>query len=262
MGCLGHRPTASLAGMQRMNSVLVGAAVLAALAGCTTPPPPREPIDNSRAGLPTDAINAARYRIDSTASDVEIRIFRGGRLARLGHNHVMTLPDLSGHIRLAPDLTASTAAMQFSVATIDVDAPARRTAAGEGFESVPSAKDIDGTRRNMLSASLLDGSNHPTIAIAVARIETLDVDAVGVDTPMTDGVFDVTLQADVKGQAFQFSAPATLRRDGERLSVTGDFVLRQSDLGLTPFSVMLGALQVEDEMQIRYRIVAVREDDS
>jgi hypothetical protein len=32
--------------------------------------------------------------------------------------------------------------------------------------------------------------------------------------------------------------------------------LRQSDLGLTPFSVMLGALQVQDEMHIKFKIVA------
>jgi hypothetical protein len=32
--------------------------------------------------------------------------------------------------------------------------------------------------------------------------------------------------------------------------------LRQTDLGLTPFTALLGALQVQDEMQISFRIVA------
>jgi hypothetical protein len=32
--------------------------------------------------------------------------------------------------------------------------------------------------------------------------------------------------------------------------------VRQTDLGLKPFSAMLGALQVQDEMRVRFRIVA------
>jgi len=40
------------------------------------------------------------------------------------------------------------------------------------------------------------------------------------------------------------------------LTATGEFPLRQSELGLTPFSAMLGALQVQDEMRIRLRVVA------
>jgi hypothetical protein len=32
--------------------------------------------------------------------------------------------------------------------------------------------------------------------------------------------------------------------------------LRQSELGLKPFSIMLGALQVQDQMVVKFRIVA------
>ena len=37
---------------------------------------------------------------------------------------------------------------------------------------------------------------------------------------------------------------------------SGELPLRQSDLGLTLFSAMLGALQVQDEMHVSFRIVA------
>ena len=40
------------------------------------------------------------------------------------------------------------------------------------------------------------------------------------------------------------------------VEASGEFPLRQTDLGLTPFSALLGALQVVDEMKIRFRIVA------
>ena len=38
---------------------------------------------------------------------------------------------------------------------------------------------------------------------------------------------------------------------GERLVVSGDTALQQSELGLKPFSAMLGALQVQDEMRVQ-----------
>ena len=40
-------------------------------------------------------------------------------------------------------------------------------------------------------------------------------------------------------------------KDGALL-VTGEFALNQSDLGLAPLSVMMGALQTKDEMKIRF----------
>jgi len=40
------------------------------------------------------------------------------------------------------------------------------------------------------------------------------------------------------------------------LEASGEFPLRQSELGLTPFSGLLGALQVQDEMRISFRIMA------
>jgi len=40
------------------------------------------------------------------------------------------------------------------------------------------------------------------------------------------------------------------------ITVSGETPLRQSDIGLTPFSALLGALQVQDEMRVRFRLVA------
>jgi hypothetical protein len=43
-----------------------------------------------------------------------------------------------------------------------------------------------------------------------------------------------------------------------RISASGTAVLRQSDMGLTPLSVMLGALQVQDELTVKFKLVAVK----
>ena len=45
------------------------------------------------------------------------------------------------------------------------------------------------------------------------------------------------------------------RRDGG-IVARGEFPLRQSELGLKPFSAAMGALVVLDEMHIRFEITA------
>jgi len=46
------------------------------------------------------------------------------------------------------------------------------------------------------------------------------------------------------------------RLDGDTLEVDGEMPLKQTDIGLTPFTLFGGALRVEDEMKVRFHIVA------
>ena len=64
------------------------------------------------------------------------------------------------------------------------------------------------------------------------------------------------LQSTVRGEVRAFTVPVRFERSAGELVVSGEAPLRQSDLGLTPFSAMLGALQVQDEMHVSFRIVA------
>ena len=234
--------------MRTVIQHLMFTVIVTALVGCTPATRSTVPADTVTDRVAGPVVDAERFIVDAAASDIELRVFRGGRLARLGHNHVITVPDLAGDIFIAPVITASSANLTFAVAAMEIDAPERRAAAGDGFESTPSDKDIAGTRRNMLSPKLLDGDNHPKIALAVASIR---------DNAAGSGHI-VTVEASVKEAAYRFDVPATLTQDADRLTITGEFRLLQTTLGLTPFSVALGALQVEDEMTIRYRIEARR----
>jgi len=64
------------------------------------------------------------------------------------------------------------------------------------------------------------------------------------------------VQVTIRGQTRSLSVPVTYSFEDTRLVVSGELPLKQSDLGLTPFSAMLGALQVQDELRVRFRIVA------
>ena len=45
---------------------------------------------------------------------------------------------------------------------------------------------------------------------------------------------------------------------GDHLTATGEFSVKQSDLGLKPFSVLGGALQVQDQMKVKFSVVAAK----
>jgi hypothetical protein len=45
------------------------------------------------------------------------------------------------------------------------------------------------------------------------------------------------------------------RRDGAIIA-RGEFPLRQSELGLKPFSIAMGSLVVLDEMRVRFEVTA------
>jgi hypothetical protein len=40
------------------------------------------------------------------------------------------------------------------------------------------------------------------------------------------------------------------------LLAQGEFPLKQTDIGLQPFTALLGALAVQDELQLQFRLVA------
>ena len=60
------------------------------------------------------------------------------------------------------------------------------------------------------------------------------------------------------GRTIELAVPATLRQTGDELEVSGALKVSHAQLGLTPFSALLGALQVADKMNLKYRIRASR----
>jgi hypothetical protein len=64
------------------------------------------------------------------------------------------------------------------------------------------------------------------------------------------------VQIAVRGQSHTISVPVTYSLSNGQLTASGELPLKQSDLGLTPFSAMLGALAVQDEMKVRFHFVA------
>jgi polyisoprenoid-binding protein YceI len=181
-----------------------------------------------------------------TESLLTILAFRGGALAKAGHNHVIASHEVSGTFYVPDDLLRSTFELHIPVASLTIDEPALRAKEGPDFPTdVPdSAK--EGTRRNMLSEALLNGAQFAEITLVSARIQPGG----------TGASVQADVQVTVRGQTHTLAVPVAYTLSGTELVAAGELPVKQTDLGLTPFSAMLGALQVQDELRVRFRIVA------
>jgi hypothetical protein len=231
--------------------LLVYLGFLAALnAGCgADPTEQRQP---AASGQPTTApgapaaelgANAVLYDIDPTTSVVFWKIGRAGVMARFGHNHVISAEQFSGTVTVDPDNpAASRFELEIPVAQLVVDDPELRSRLGEEFYSVPSAEDIAGTRRNMLSADLLKGDEYSHVRVRGGALR--------------DGTLPVEIE--IVGQLIRLDLPGSVAIDDDHVEASGEFDLDHADLGLSPFSALGGALQVAPTIEFSYRIRAVR----
>jgi hypothetical protein len=237
--------------------LLPGALLLAALDGCPLRPPPAAPPSAAARPQVPAPHEGTPYDIVPDASLLTILVYRGGALASVGHNHVIASHDLGGTIYVPADILRSSFEVHVPVATLTVDEAALRAQqSAADFPADVSQAAKQGTRRNMLSEALLDAEHHPQIVLRELSLER-PVPAAGGAAGQSDTVL-ARVQSTVRGEVRSFAVPVSYQRSAGTLMVSGESPLRQSDLGLTPFSAMLGALQVQDEMRVSFRIVARR----
>jgi len=191
------------------------------------------------------APGSAVWRIDSSASELHILVFRAGALAQLGHNHVIAAGTIDGAVYRVPALEDSTFELAIPVADLTVDSPQLRRRYGEEFASTPTESDISGTRSNMLGPALLDAANYPRIRLTGHLSAAAES-------------YSVELDLMIKATRVQRTVPIALRFDGDLLTVAGSLELRHDELGLEPFSALFGALQVAQVVEIHFAVTARR----
>lgn len=210
-----------------------------------TPSVPPQPAPTEQSPSAPEA-GAAIYEIDPQASALDIHVFRAGTFARLGHNHVVSSRSVTGRVWMRPQLSASGFELSFPVADLIVDDPDARRAAGSDFPPDVPAGDKEGTRKNMLRKEVLDAENYPKVTVKSATL------AGSLQAPQ------ITARITIKDATKEVTVPTSVVVNGARLTAKGEFEIRQTDFGMKPFSVALGALEVQDQLRIRFNLVAVK----
>jgi hypothetical protein len=210
---------------------------LSLLAGCA-PPPAQQAASAPGADMAAwYRANAARepvYRIDPGASLIAVTVRRGGPFARFGHDHVVASRTLDGYA--AP--RSGRADLRFRLDQLSVDEKPLRDAAG--LDTNPSADAIEGTRANMLN-KVLEAERFPLVLLRVEK-----AGAAGA----------LRLFVTLHGVTRSYEVPAKVEITPAALTASGTLQLLQSDFGITPMSIMGGALSVQDALDMRFTIVA------
>jgi hypothetical protein len=199
-------------------------------------------------GLAAAQTTAERsYVVDAASSDIHWLVYKAGAFARLGHNHVVSVGQLTGNVTVnLENPERSTFGIEFPVTELVVDDPALRRGLGEEFESVPTPDDIAGTRTNMLSERVLQGVQFPAIRIT-------GIGPLGAGEQQT-----LQLKVELLGRSIDLTVPTKVAIDERQIEASGEFELNHADLGMQPFTVMMGALAVGEKLSFSYRVTAKR----
>ena len=149
-------------------------------------------------------------------------------------------------IYVHPEIERSRFELEIPVHDLIIDDPILRRDEGDEFSSKLSKQDIARTRSNMLGKRVLNARQYPTVKLT------------GTGTSGDGPKFMLGLSIEIFGRVVELRVPLTLQLDEDVLEATGAFQLSHSDLGMRPFSAILGALRVADDMNFKYRIRAQR----
>ncbi len=186
------------------------------------------------------------YKVDADGSDIRILVHRAGAFSRLGHSHVISVGQLTGMIYVHAENERSRFELEIPVHELIVDDPILRRDEGDEFSSKLSKQDIARTRSNMLGKRVLNARQYPTVKLT------------GTGTGGDGSQVMLGLSIEIFGRVVELRVPLVLQLDEDVLEATGDFQLSHSALGMRPFSAILGALRVADEINFKYRIRAQR----
>lgn len=236
--------------MRRAAALLITAAgvvCMLALTACAPAPVLREPA--GEAPLPGRTLAAAaHYRLVEDGTRIYALVYRGGSMAKLGHNHVVLFPGARGDVYLSADPADSLFDLVVPVVDAVVDPPELRRSQGRDFQSNISDGARSRTRDNMLGEKILDAAQYPYIAVSSTAIEG----------PWTKP--RVTLDITIRDATRGMTIPVSLEHDEHSLRAEGRLELLQSDFGIEPFTVLGGALRVEDRVELVFEIAARRVD--
>lgn len=201
------------------------------------------------AWLSAGGVLAADYGLVPLRSVLVVKTYRDGVAARLAHNHVVAARDVSGHLRFEEGRPeACSVTVHVPVATLILDDPVLRKRFGES--SALSQTDRSNMLRTMLDKDQLWADRYPTLSFVSTAVSR-----------QPDGRYLVNGNLTMRGVTRAVTFPATVERTDGMLRARGEFTVKQSQFGWSPFSTMLGAIKVKDEVTFFLDLVAAPTSD-
>ena len=194
--------------------------------------------------LASPGARAAEYEIRADQSELVVLVFKTGFASALAHDHVVRATQVSGSISGDPnDPAAAVVRVTVPAAALTADEPGVRQR--HGLAAALSASDRNAIQATMVGESQLNVAAYPDISFRSVAV-----------APRTPAGFLVTGDFTLHGTTRRISLPVTAQLSGRTLHATGAFEIDQSDFGITPVSLFLGAVRNQDRVRIVFDLVA------
>jgi polyisoprenoid-binding protein YceI len=179
------------------------------------------------------------YQVDPQKSTVTIAVGKSGAFSFAGHTHEVKGPIDSGTVELdRADPAHSRVRIVIPAASLKVSA-----------QNEPPA-DVPKVQERMESDDVLAVARHPNLTF-----ESTSVSSTGGQLPTMNLKVDGNLT--IRNVTRPISVPVRVELDGDAITVTGRFTVKQTTFGITPVNVG-GVVTVKDALDIRFSIVARR----
>ncbi len=183
------------------------------------------------------AAHADTYKIDASASRLEVLTAKAGMFSRAGHTHEILATQMAGEVQADPKSPgAGRLTLSIPAAGLKVQDP-----------DLPE-KDRNTVQKNMEGEKTLDVPHFPLIRFVSKKV-TGEPAGAGWNVKISG-------QLELHGVTRDFTVPANVTIAGTRLTAKGEVQLGQKDFGITPFKAVLGAVGVKNEVKVRFEIVA------
>lgn len=177
------------------------------------------------------------YTIDSSRSGATIEVGKSGALSfAAGHTHEVIVPAIAGTMTVDIDDPAR------SNVRVTIDASALKvTGKGESADDVPKVQET------MSGKQVLDVQRYPKIMFASTSVAIKNRTGAALDAMVTG-------QLTLHNVTRSITVPVTVRREGNTLTATGRFPVKQTEYGIKPVSVG-GLVSVKDAVNVSFTIV-------
>ncbi|MFN2568463.1 MAG: YceI family protein [Candidatus Dormibacteria bacterium] len=175
---------------------------------------------------------AGTYDIGPDNGTVTVRTYREGMAAKIGHDLVMTVAQWKGSVTIDPDTPSnSSVSVSFDTGTFQV-------LSGTGGAKPLSDKDRKDILNN-IAGKVLHTDKHPQITFTSERVDASAENRVGVDGKLT-----------IAGTTRPVHLELTLEQTSGGVRASGTLPVKQTEFGIKPFTALMGALKVKDDMEI------------
>jgi polyisoprenoid-binding protein YceI len=186
--------------------------------------------------LTAAAAGSRTFNVDTARSKALIDVGKAGAFSFAGHTHEVEAPLTSGVVHFdSDDVSKSDLRLQFNAAAMKV------TGKGEPPGDVPKVTEA------MLGEQVLDVKKYPSI--------TFESTAVSGRGSASSLDLQITGNLTIRGTTKPVRSIASAKIEGDTLTATGKFAIKQTDFGIKPISVG-GVVKVKDELAINFTIVA------